>query len=163
MHRSIRPPILRRREADARGSSDSSSPHFHDSTGDDMRQLLSALTLVALTATMAGAQQTDHQHHASKADSVHRMKATCPLHLESLELTAGQKRAVDSLRADHMTLMKAGVRSILTDAQRVTFDKAAAHAAETAAMQKQNEQDGMTCCKECMQRTAHPADAKHEG
>ena len=76
-----------------------------------MRHVLSALALVAFAATAAGAQQTSHAGHAMRSDSAHHMKTPCPLHLETLSLTVQQTSAVDSLRADHATIMKSVMRS----------------------------------------------------
>ena len=160
-----------------------------------MRQLISALALVAIGAMTAGAQQPGHAHQPMMADSVHRMKTPCPLHLETLSLTTQQKASMDSLRTAHATVMQsvmksheshaaheamkpsaadsammesnmrltvAAMRSILTDAQRVTFDEAVtAHAAEMAAMKAKG--GGMACCVDCMKHHAqHPAAAKHQ-
>jgi hypothetical protein len=70
-----------------------------------MRHTTFALALIAVAAISAGAQQPGHDMHGPAA-AAHTMKTPCPLHLDGLALSAQQTKAVDSLRADHETIMK---------------------------------------------------------
>jgi hypothetical protein len=71
-----------------------------------MRRIITAITLLALVAVSARAQQMDHAKHMG-ADSAHTMTSPCPLHLETLSLTPPEQLVVDSLRKEHSAAMKA--------------------------------------------------------
>lgn len=92
-----------------------------------MRKIISALTLVATFAIGAGAQQMDH-------GSMMTMATPCPLHLTTLNLSATQQKVVDSLRTEHMAVMKAlmakaqegqpaGTMKKMSDADKAAMEK----------------------------------------
>jgi hypothetical protein len=152
-----------------------------------MRHIVPAIALVILSATTATAQ-AGHEGHAMPQKSA--MASSCPLHLTTLGLDAKQAAAADSIRADHEAIMKSimpmqasgmkmesggkamestmrltigAMRSLLTPAQRVTFDAAVeTHKAEMAAAKAKGDHDCMACCMECMGHQ-HPAAVKKNG
>jgi hypothetical protein len=146
-----------------------------------MRQIVPALALLATTAVGAGAQQLDQPTHNMPA-----VAAPCPLHLETLGLSAAQKIVIDSLHSAHLAVMKtmmtkhaggtkmndddkeamersmrlaiAGVLVILDQTQAEIFT--AAVTAHEEAMKDQGDEGCMECCKSCLEHSEHVAPPK---
>jgi hypothetical protein len=117
------------------------------------------LELEALWLTPA--QQTAMD--SLRADHAAIMKALMRSHHGSAHDSTATPAADKAPMESGMRLTLAAARSILTDAQRRTFDAAAsAHAAEMKSMSAKGSHDGKACCSACMDGGRHGAAMKHE-